>query len=211
MHSIRSTARAIATSIAQLAYEDKRLHDRIDNPTSPRARTASSIRSKLALVGDFRDRLPGRRSQRLLAHLHARRSEDRADLGRADRRRPDGPENRRNLPQVELRLQAPEPHYRQRQRAARALRAAGLQEPRLGRENLARRPQRSARLSGRRSERRQRHPGHRRGCAISCRASRSSKATSTVLGFYDWGQRVHQRKAAAQPIRRTSARSRATA
>ena len=77
---------------------------------SARSRIASSTRSRSACVGDFRDGVLGGGLNAFSLDLHAGRPEDRADVAGAGRTpSATGLNTARHLPQVELRLQAPEP------------------------------------------------------------------------------------------------------
>ena len=183
--------------IAQLAYEDKRLFDRVDDPTQASTKDQFIDSLKVGVVGDFRDRfLGGGLNAFSITYTHgdlkiAPDQPVRPGSGRFQR-----PEDRGNLPQVELRLQAPEPAHRQREPAARAHRPAGLQEPQLGREALARRAERGEVLPRRRSRGRQRPADPGRG-ALPLAGSQIFRGRRHCIGALRLGPGRREREAVA--------------
>ena len=192
--------------IGQIAYEDKRLHDRIDNPDIATSESRFIDSLKVGGVGDFRDGfLGGGLNAFSLTYTQGDLKIEPTAVAQADA----GPTGLKTAGTFR------KWNYDYKRRTAITdnasvlshSRGSSFEKPRLGRENVARRPER-VRAYRSASERRHRHliTGELR---YLVRAARSSRATYNVLASMT-GAGLHQRKPRAT-IRRTSARSRATA
>jgi len=148
--------------ILQFAYEDKRLLDQVLSTNTIEQRAIDAV--KAGVVGDFRDGVFG--GGLVCPDTDARRSSSGAGEPGGGGCRGYWPSHSRQVQEDEHRPAAPPEGHGERQPADRVLRPGSVEESCLRGEDLARRPQRRARLSRRGGNRRHRD-GSSDGASLS--------------------------------------------